>query len=215
MKTFFPKIILPKTRPHRIRPLFYDFRLLVAVLCLLSAVLCQPSRAGGSWLVDGESVQSLEVQTTNADPNALYTDGTRTMAAALEFAPSVSSPSTGLFKADVPWDGLYDFFIMDEDNEAIHLFNGSAGFFPTSDLYIYGSTLGDNNGGGEISMGEMTLRGGSWLIDAVGPYAECIISRGYADSRYIMRTEGITVNHTIQAGDVLQIQNGIITAINP
>ncbi len=39
--------------------------------------------------------------------------------------------------------------------------------------------------------------------------------RSYADTRYIQRTEGITTTHTIQAGDVLQIQNGIITAINP
>jgi hypothetical protein len=30
-----------------------------------------------------------------------------------------------------------------------------------------------------------------------------------------MRTEGITTNHTVQAGDVLVISNGLITAINP
>jgi len=39
--------------------------------------------------------------------------------------------------------------------------------------------------------------------------------RCYADTRYLMRSEGITTNHTVQAGDVLQIQNGLITAINP
>ena len=40
-------------------------------------------------------------------------------------------------------------------------------------------------------------------------------NRDYNDNRYIQRSEGITINHPFQAGDILQIQNGIITAINP
>ncbi len=288
------------------------------VLLLLSAVLCPPIWAGGSWLVDGQAVQSLEVQTTNDDPAAIHTDGTRKMAAPLAFENSVSSPSAGLFKAYVPWDGTYDFFLFDEDEEALRLSNGSLGFYPTGDLYISGATVGDANGSGRVDIGESTLKGGTWMLDAVGPYDECIITRGFADNRYIrsavsnenvslycyaddpqqshkkitiraaasgvgdvtatvdpeegfvvddqwgraarissasmrlgtgnteieimgsdvylyadatsadhalnrrtgdnryiQRSEGITTNHTFQAGDVLQIQNGIITAINP
>ena len=40
-------------------------------------------------------------------------------------------------------------------------------------------------------------------------------NRDYNDNRYIQRSEGITTIYHPQAGDVLQIQNGIITAINP
>lgn len=151
----------------------------IALLC------CCAAMAGGSWLVDGQAVQSLEVQTTNADPNALYTDGTRTMQAPLAFDASVSSPTNGLFRAYTPWDGMYNFFVIDENLEAVKLCNGSVGFYPTSDLYIFGTTVGDDTGGGgRVDLGEMTLKGGSWMVDAVGPYDECITSRGFADNRY-------------------------------
>ena len=195
-----------QTKNLKLPNLFTAF--LLCFLCLFVA----NTHAGGSWLVDGQAVQTLEVQTTNADPNALYTDGTRTMQAPLAFDTSVTS----LFRAYTPWDGMYDFFVLDENLEAVKLCNGSVGFYPTSDLYIFGTTLGDDSGGGgRVDIGEMTLKGGYWQVDTVGPYDESIITRGFGNSTYIQRTEGITVNHTIQAGDVLQIQNGIITAINP
>lgn len=59
------------------------------------------------------------------------------------------------------------------------------------------------------------LKGVPWTVSENPVEAQGIVSRGYADSRYLRRSEGVTVNHTLQAGDVLQIQNGIITAINP
>ncbi|MBN2162816.1 MAG: hypothetical protein JXR25_05105 [Pontiellaceae bacterium] len=133
----------------------------------------------------------------------------------LVFDNALSQPDSGLFKAYAPWDGVYDFFLFDEDEEAIHLSNGQAGFFPTQDLYIFGSTVGDNNGGGRIDFAEYSLKGNLWGVDSVGPYDECIISRGFADNRYVLQSAGITTNYTVQAGDVLQIQNGVITAINP
>lgn len=49
--------------------------------------------------------------------------------------------------------------------------------------------------------------------DATDP--DHALNQRTGDARYIQRTEGITTNYTFQAGDVLQIQNGIITAINP
>ena len=56
---------------------------------------------------------------------------------------------------------------------------------------------------------------GGWFLMSVENDPYTLLNRTYADTRHLKRTEGITVNHTIQAGDVLQIQNGIITAINP
>ncbi|MBN2164312.1 MAG: hypothetical protein JXR25_02355 [Pontiellaceae bacterium] len=133
----------------------------------------------------------------------------------LVFDNSLSTPTSGLFKAYCPWDGVYDFFIMDEDEEAIHLSDGYAGFYPTEDLYISGNVVGDANSSGRIDIGEQTLKGGYWALDSVGSYDSCIINRGFADGRYVMQSIGITTNYTIQAGDVLQIQDGVITAINP
>lgn len=68
----------------------------------------------------------------------------------------------------------------------------------------------------EFETGLLTGSGGAKWHVAVDPTEDSgIVSKGYADGRYLQRTEGITTNHTIQAGDVLQIQNGLITAINP
>ncbi len=157
----------------------------LAALCLLSHVLCQPSRAGGSWLINGKQVQVVEVENSSTDYNALYTDGSRTMQAPLAFDAAVSSATNGLFRAYTPWDGMYDFFVIDENLEAVKLCTRSVGFYPTSDLYIFGTTLGDDTGGGgRVDIGEMTLKGGFWMLDAVGPYDECITSRGFADNRY-------------------------------
>ncbi|MBN2164322.1 MAG: hypothetical protein JXR25_02405 [Pontiellaceae bacterium] len=132
----------------------------------------------------------------------------------LVFDNSLSTPTSGLFKAYCPWDGVYDFFLFDEDEEAIHLSNGQAGFYPTENIYISGGTVG-YNGGGRIDFAEFSLKGDGWGIDSVGPYDNCIISRGFADNRYVMQSTGISTNYTVQAGDVLQIHNGVITAINP
>ena len=93
--------------------------------------------------------------------------------------------------------------------------DGYAGFYPTRDLYISGNVVGDANTSGRIDIGEQTLKGGYWALDSVSPYDNGIITRGFADNRYVLQSTGITTNYTIQAGDVLQIQNGVITAINP
>ena len=69
----------------------YTKAYLKKVLCSLLPL----AQAGGSWLVDGQAVQSLKVQTTNADPNALYTDGSRKMTAPLRFDSSASVPNSG------------------------------------------------------------------------------------------------------------------------
>jgi hypothetical protein len=303
------------------------FRFL-SVLCLLSAALCLPAWAGGSWLVDGQAVQTLDVQTSNADPSALYTDGSRTMQAPLVFDPSVSSSVTGLFKANVPWDSQYDFFTFNSSHETVVLSPNALVGFEAGGLILSGNMLkqtsegtivdfaehrlaggwwlqdvlddpyalihrqyADNryvqqsgvtsplifdsslssettglfkatvpwdaeyefftfnpsretvvlsptvsslgfeagnvilhssgtirykgNTSTYISLGEHFLAGGGWFIDSVENDSDSILNRGYADNRYVMQSTGITTNHTVQAGDVLHIQNGVITAINP
>lgn len=169
-------------------PQQFIFKFHVSAFTFLCALCCtlQQAHASGPWLVDGQTVQTLEVQTTNDDPAALHTDGTRTMQAPLEFDPSVPSPSAGLFKAYVPWEyGYRDLFLFDDDEDAIRLSNASTGFYPSHDLYISGTVLGDATGGGRrVDIGETTLKGGTWMVDSVGPYPECIISKGFADNRY-------------------------------
>lgn len=62
---------------------------------------------------------------------------------------------------------------------------------------------------------EMEIVGSEVYLYADATAPDHALNRRTGDTRYIQRTEGITANHAIQAGDVLQIQNGIITAINP
>ena len=151
MKSFCHKIVLPKIRSHRIR----------VYLCLSVALaaLCLSSHAGGSWLADGRAVQTLENQ-IGTDPSAIHTDGTRAMQAPLVFDSSVS----GLFQAYTPWDGMYDFFILDADLEAIKLSSRDVTFYPTRDLYISGTTIGDDTGeGGACRSGRNDFE--RWLLD--------------------------------------------------
>lgn len=291
---------------------------IISILCLLCLFVAN-SHAGGSWLVDGEAVQ-----TPGADPNALYTDGSRSMKAPLAFDASVSSPNNGLFrawfepegayvdllvldgdeevlwissspnvafrvgdmfisqsslinlasgtsvafedhmlgggwkidsvmndplailnrtfsdnryhqrssittplvfdsslsspvnglfKAHVPWDSQYDFFAFNSSRESVVLSPTVAIGFEAGQLVMSAGKL-ELPGEASIDFTEHNLVGG-WITTTVmnDPYA--IMNRSYADSRYIQRTEGINTNYTLQAGDVLQIQNGIVTAINP
>lgn len=276
--------------------------------------------AGGSWLIDGKRAEVVEVETSATDYNALYTDGSRTMQAQLVFDPSVSSESTGLFKAFVPWDAEYELFTFDPTYETIVLSPTVSSLgFQAANLIMNG--YGVIRLAGEstyISFEERLLAGGGWMLMSVADDPWAILNRSYADgryvqssvqnehislycyaddpqqdhkkiiiraaapgvgdvtatvdpeegfvvddewgraarissssmrlgtndteieilgsevylypdatdpdhalnqragdARYIQRTEGITTNYTFQAGDVLQIQNGIITAINP
>lgn len=103
-----------------------------ALCCLLPQ-----ARASGSWIVDGEVVQTLEV--TVDDPDALHTDGTRTMDAPLVFDSTVSSAASGLFKATVPWDIQYDFFAFNETYETIVLSPSISSLgFEAANLVLHG-----------------------------------------------------------------------------
>jgi hypothetical protein len=81
-------------------------------------------------------------------------------------------------------------------------------------MYGYGNIKLDGEST-YISFEERMLAGGGWFVTTVENDPNSILNRSYADNRYVQQSTGITTNYTIQAGDVLQIQNGVITAINP
>jgi len=78
---------------------------------------------------------------------------------------------------------------------------------------LYGGS-GIQGFGNTVSVEEGILYG-DWSLDSVLNADEAIITRSFADARYPLRSEGITTNRVIQAGDTLVISNGLITAIIP
>jgi hypothetical protein len=96
--------------------------------------------------------------------------------------------------------------------------HGAALFFgqnASDGLLIGPSSIMQTGYGPQLDFEAGVLDGVAWTVSQNPVQDQGIVSRGYADARYLKRTEGITTNHTFQAGDVLQIQNGLITAINP
>lgn len=170
---------------------------------------------GGGWWV------SSVLDDPNAIMSRSYADSryhrTSAITTPLKFDPSLSSSVNGLFKATVPWDSEYEFFTFNPTYETVVLSPTVSSLgFEAANLIMNG--YGTIRLAGEstyISFEERMLAGGGWFIMSVenDPYA--ILNRTYADNRYVQQSTGITTNYTVQAGDVLQIQNGVITAINP
>ncbi len=133
--------------------------------------------------------------------------------APLEFDSALSSQTAGLFKAFVPWDSMYDFFAFNPTYETLVLSPSVAIGLEAGELVMSQGKL-EFPGEAVIDFAEHRIGGGWWLQDVIDD-PKAIIHKEFADNRYIQRSEGITTNHVIQAGDTLQIQNGIITAINP
>jgi hypothetical protein len=172
------------------------------------------SLGGGWWL-------SSVLDDPNAIMSRSYADNryhrTSAITTPLKFDASLSSSVTGLFKATVPWDSEYEFFTFNPTYETVVLSPtvSSLGFEAASlIMYDYGNIrlAGEST---YISFEERMLAGGGWFVSTVENDPNSILNRSYADNRYVQQSTGITTNHTFQAGDVLQIQNGIITAINP
>jgi len=160
----------------------YRRRLACLAICLLSAVICPPVRAGGSWIIDGKTSAQ-----TGDDPSALRTDGTRKMAAPLSFENRVSSPSTGLIRAYAPWDGVYDLFLFDEVNEVLWLTRSPNISFGVGSLAITDSQIISLAHGTGVGFEEHILSGG-WAIDPVLDDPLAIINRAYADNRYLRKS---------------------------
>ena len=104
--------------------------------------------------------------------------------------------------------------VLDGDEEVLRVSDNANVALQVGDLYIGSFGLFNLSSGARVSVEERMFEGG-WMTDTVPDHNLAVINRSYADTRYIKRSEGITTNHTFQAGDVLQVQNGIITAINP
>jgi len=135
----------------------------------------------------------------------------------LKFDSSLSSEVNGLFKATVPWDAEYEFFTFNPTYETVVLSPTISSLgFEAANLIMNGyGTIRLKGESTYVSFEERMLAGGGWFVSTVENDPNAILNRTYADNRYVMQSAGITTNHTFQAGDVLQIQNGIITAINP
>jgi hypothetical protein len=134
------------------------------------------------------------------------------LTAPLAFADSCTSTG-GMFRAYIPWaEQDSDLFVFDEDDECIDLsvdqniaFRIGGVMIDTSEITGHGCTVGFE---------DKTFFGG-WKTATVPDAGTAVINRDYADARYPLRSEGITTNRVIQAGDTLVISNGLITAINP
>ena len=171
--------------PVRSRPFLSV--LCLAVLCLLTSVFCRPAKAGGSWLIDGQRTEVVEVETSTTDYNALYTDGSRAMQSPLVFDPSVSSQGTGLFKAYVPWDAEYDFFAFNPTRETVVLSPTVAIGFEAAGLSMSSGKIEFPGESSVIDFGEHRL-GGGWRLQTVLDDPKALIHKEYANSHYVQST---------------------------
>ena len=168
------------------------------VICLLVSVLWQ-SASAQQWIIDGQRFQSLEIHVS--DPQAVYTDGTRQMTAPLAFASSLTS-TAGMFRANIPWAGDHDFFIIDAGQEVLKISASKDIGFQIGDLIIHEFGIYQTDEGNAVDFGEHMLSGG-WQIDQVLPYPEAIISRGFADGKYMIAgapsTQSLTFAQSLTA----------------
>ena len=154
------------------------------VICFLVSVFWQGATAQ-QWIIDGQRVQSLEIHVS--DPQAVYTDGSRQMTAPLPVASSVTATS-GMLRASIPWaydHPVHDFFMISEPDQAVVLSSSGEIDLKIGKLFVRESGIYQTDEGTTINMEEHMLSGG-WQIDEVLPYPEAIISRGFADGKYMI-----------------------------
>ncbi|MFA7257395.1 MAG: hypothetical protein WC047_07480 [Kiritimatiellales bacterium] len=167
----------------------------------------------GDWALDSV-LNADEAIITRIFADNRYLRRDVNLTAPLPFDSTLTATS-GLFRVYIPWAGeVKDVFILDANNERLNILgSGDIG------IGLGGMTVKESglyySGGATVSLEEQRIYGAEWTLDQVAPGSDAIINRGYADSRYPLRSEGITTNRVIQAGDTLVISNGIITAINP
>ncbi len=131
----------------------------------------------------------------------------------LIFAESLTATS-GLFRAYYePEDEDVEFFIINGGEERVEL-SDVCGTLKIGETVISSGGMYSSVSSARFNFEDKLFSGG-WKVEDVPDNSGAIMSRGYADARYPLRSEGITTNHTFQAGDTLVISNGLITAINP
>lgn len=173
------------------------------VLCLLISFLWQGVSAQ-QWIIDGQRVQSLEIHVS--DPQAVYTDGSRQITAPLAFASSLTS-TAGMFRANIPWAGNYDFFIIDAGQEVLKISASKDIGLQIGDLIIHEFGIYQTDEGDAVDFGEHMLSGG-WQIDQVLPYPEAIINRGFADGKYMIA--GASSTQSLTFAQSLTATNGAL-----
>jgi hypothetical protein len=166
----------------------------------------------GPWKLNQVTDNSLALLNRSyADSRYLRSDAQ--LDQPLVFTESLITTS-GLFRAYFDPNGQYeDFFIVDGAYEVVRLSSTGNASLMVGDTSYGNGAIAMSGSGNRIYL-EDGLLDGHWTVNNPTVATE-IVNRGYADSRYLMRTEGITTNRVIQAGDTLVISNGLITAINP
>jgi hypothetical protein len=169
---------------------------------LVVALLLSSSAHAQQWILDGQRVQTLEIHVS--DPQALYTDGSRQMTAPLPVASSVTATS-GMLRASIPWaydHEVHDFFMISEPDQAVVLSSSGEIDLKIGKLFVRESGIYQTDEGTTINMEEHMLSGG-WQIDEVLPYPEAIISRGFADGKYMIAgapsTQSLTFAQSLTA----------------
>lgn len=177
---------------------------------------------GGNWAVSSDPVDNGGIVSRGyADTRYLRRDIQQTQA--LDFASSLTATNGALqIYASDSAENLGYFKTLDfQDGLQFSTAHSASLFFGqnSSDGLLIGPDsimqLGYNTRI-EFETGLLTGSGAAkWHVAADPTENSGIVSKGYADGRYLQRTEGITTNHTFQAGDTLVISNGLITAILP
>ena len=183
------------------RPLFS----VPAVLSLLTFVLWQGTAHAQTWIIDGQQTQTLNLNVS--DPQAIHTDGSRSMEAPLEF--SSSHTDTGaMFRAYIPWDGrFYDLFGFDENEEALILSPGQSLMMNIGDLNIDGSAINHSGAGSTVDLEGKSL-GGGWKTGLVPDHNQAIMNRGYADTRYLR--SGVELAETLTFDQTFTATSGVM-----
>jgi hypothetical protein len=140
------------------------------------------------WIIDGQQTQVLKLEVS--DPQALHTDGSREMTAPIYFPPSLTATS-GLFRAYYAPEGqTEEFFIINGDDEYVQLSSG-CGTLRVGDTFVHGGGLYSGLNSAAISFDEKLLSGG-WMVEDVPNHSGAVMSRGYADARYLRQGVDLT-----------------------
>lgn len=166
--------------------------------------------ASAQWVIDGQQVQTLNLNVS--DPQALYADGSREITGTLPFNSDLTATS-GWFRANVPWESQeVQFFITNEDEEAIEFSNSGNVGLKLGVLTISENSLYHSDENVKVDWSSHMLEGG-WQIDQVLPYSEALINRGYADARYLRKD--IAATAPISFDPALTATSGLFRAYIP
>jgi hypothetical protein len=110
-----------------------------------------------------------------------------------------------MLRASIPWaydHEVHDFFRISEPDQAVVLSSSGEIDLKIGKLLVRESGIYQTDEGTTINMEEHMLYGG-WQIDQVLPYPEAVISRGFADGKYMIAgapsTQSLTFAQSLTA----------------